>query len=130
MRRFKMIFAAILMCGLFVGCGGMASKDTTATTTIDTSETETTEQATATQAEEATEEQATEEQPMIDYTGKTTLIYIGHAGVKIVSKSGTVIYIDPAYQYKDDDYADAADVVCVTHGHDDHLPGDFVVQKP
>lgn len=88
------------------------------------------EQGIAKQTEEAPEAHGTEEQSSIDYTGKATLTYIGHAGVKIVSKNGTVIYIDPAYQYKDDDYADAADAICVTHGHDDHIPGDFVVQKP
>ena len=148
MRRFVMIIAFVLMCGAFAGCKDKASKETTATANTYTSETEITsqgteEQGTEAQTEEATEEQGiaeqteetpeahgTEEQSSIDYTGKATLTYIGHAGVKIVSKNGTVIYIDPAYQYKDDDYADAADAICVTHGHDDHIPGDFVVQKP
>ena len=148
MRRFVMIIAFVLMCGAFAGCKDKASKETTATANTYTSETEITsqgteEQGTEAQTEEASEEQGiakqteeapeahgTEEQSSIDYTGKATLTYIGHAGVKIVSKSGTVIYIDPAYQYKDDDYADAADAICVTHGHDDHIPGDFVVQKP
>lgn len=147
MRRFVMIIAFVLMCGAFAGCKDKASKETTATANTYTSETEITSQGTEAQTEEATEEQGiaeqteeqteeateahgTEEQSSIDYTGKATLTYIGHAGVKIVSKSGTVIYIDPAYQYKDDDYADAADAICVTHGHDDHIPGDFVVQKP
>lgn len=52
--------------------------------------------------------------------GKTTLTYIGHSAVKIVSKAGQVIYIDP--QYTNYDYSDDADFILVTHGHDDHKP--------
>lgn len=48
----------------------------------------------------------------------TTLTFIGHASLKIVSKNGTVIYIDPAYY--DYDYEDKADLILVTHRHDDH----------
>ena len=107
MRRFVMIIAFVLMCGAFAGCKDKASKETTATANTYTSEITsqgTEEQGTEAQTEEATEAHGTEEQSSIDYTGKATLTYIGHAGVKIVSKNGTVIYIDPAYQYKDDDY--------------------------
>lgn len=53
-------------------------------------------------------------------TGKTTLTYCGHAGIKIVGKDGTVIYVDPSYYTGD--YSDPADYVFVTHKHDDHLP--------
>lgn len=35
--------------------------------------------------------------PEVDYTGKTTLTFIGHASVKIVAKDGSVLYIDPNY---------------------------------
>lgn len=52
--------------------------------------------------------------------GTTTLTYIGHASVKIVSSDGTVIYIDP--NYNAGDYSDIADIVLVTHGHSDHTP--------
>ncbi|MDO5127571.1 MAG: MBL fold metallo-hydrolase, partial [Eubacteriales bacterium] len=52
--------------------------------------------------------------------GTTTLTYGGHATVKIVAADGTVIYVDP--NYRDADYSDAADIVLVTHGHDDHTP--------
>ena len=51
---------------------------------------------------------------------KTTLTYIGHASVKIVAQDGSVLYIDPNY-YKGD-YSDLADVILVTHQHDDHKP--------
>ena len=59
-------------------------------------------------------------EPQIDYTGKTTLTYIGHASVKIVAKDGSVLYIDP--NYYNGDYSDRADVILVTHQHEDHKP--------
>ncbi len=51
---------------------------------------------------------------------KTTLTYIGHASVKIVAQDGSVLYIDP--NYSQGDYSDLADVILVTHQHDDHKP--------
>lgn len=45
------------------------------------------------------------------------LTYLGHASVKIRTASGVVIYIDP---YFGDDYSEPADIILVTHGHDDH----------
>lgn len=51
---------------------------------------------------------------------KTTLTYIGHASVKISASDGSVLYIDPAYQW---DYKNnPADVILVTHSHEDHKP--------
>ena len=47
-----------------------------------------------------------------------TLTYMGHASVKIVSKEGDVVYIDPSYS--DGDYSETADVILVTHEHSDH----------
>ena len=47
-----------------------------------------------------------------------TLTYIGHASVKIKTKEGKVIYIDPAYD--DGDYSERADYILVTHEHADH----------
>lgn len=52
---------------------------------------------------------------------KTLLTFIGHASVKITAKDGTVLYIDPSfpeYDYKNN----PADIILVTHEHDDHLP--------
>ena len=58
-----------------------------------------------------------------DTKGKTTMTLIGHASVKIVSKDGTVIYIDPYYN---GDYTQKGDIVLVTHNHDDHNHVDLV----
>lgn len=131
MKKIKIILTAIMMCGLLAGCGKAAEETQTTTetaeqTTIEVTETATTEGVTE---EVTTEALTTEETPKIDYTGKTTLTYIGHAAVKLVSKDGVVIYIDPAYQLTDDAYTDEADIVLVTHGHDDHIPCDKLVKK-
>ena len=58
--------------------------------------------------------------PEIDYSGKTTLTFIGHASVKIVAKDGSVLYIDPNYYAGD--YSSPADAIIITHRHEDHLP--------
>lgn len=61
-----------------------------------------------------------------DAKGKTTMTLIGHASVKIVTKDGKVIYIDPFY---DGDYSQPADLVIVTHSRDDHNKVDLVKLK-
>lgn len=55
--------------------------------------------------------------------GVPILYYLGHASVKIKTSSGLVIYIDPAYG---DDYSEPADVVFVTHYHEDHYKLDKI----
>ena len=58
--------------------------------------------------------------------GKQTITWVGHGSWKFVTVNGTVIYIDPwivgnpACKITLDDTMDA-DIVCVTHGHDDHI---------
>lgn len=46
-----------------------------------------------------------------------TLNYLGHSSVKIKTSDGLVIYIDPAFG---EDYSEPADIVFITHFHDDH----------
>ena len=54
------------------------------------------------------------------------LIWIGHGSWKLVTANGTGLYLDPwikgnpACKSTMDDAMDA-DIVCVTHGHDDHI---------
>ncbi|MEC4184823.1 MBL fold metallo-hydrolase [Adlercreutzia sp. R21] len=52
--------------------------------------------------------------------------YMGQASVKIETPEGKVIYIDP---YAGDDYADAADLILVTHGHFDHNALDLIENR-
>lgn len=46
-----------------------------------------------------------------------TLTLIGHASIKIITSAGTVLYIDPYYP---GDYSEAADIILVSHEHQDH----------
>lgn len=52
-----------------------------------------------------------------DAKGKTTMTLIGHSSIKIKTKNGTAIYIDP---YAEGDYSEEANILLVTHDHDDH----------
>ena len=56
-----------------------------------------------------------------------TLTFIGHASVKLKTKDGKVIYIDP--QYPTGDFSEPADFVLVTHDHEDHVPNKNVARK-
>jgi len=49
---------------------------------------------------------------------KNKLTFIGHASLKIVSETGVVIYIDPAFT--GGDYSEKADIILITHHHGDH----------
>ncbi len=55
-----------------------------------------------------------------------TITWLGHGSWRMVTPSGTLVYLDPwiagnpACPITLDDI-DAADIVCVTHGHSDHL---------
>jgi len=45
------------------------------------------------------------------------LLYQGHGSLRIVTRGGKVIYIDP---YAGDGYDLAADLILISHGHQDH----------
>ena len=50
-------------------------------------------------------------------TENHTLLYQGHASLRITTQEGKVIYIDP---YAGEGYDVPADLILVTHGHSDH----------
>jgi L-ascorbate metabolism protein UlaG (beta-lactamase superfamily) len=49
--------------------------------------------------------------------GTATLLYQGHASLRITTPEGKTIYVDP---YAGDGYDTAADLILVTHMHSDH----------
>ena len=57
----------------------------------------------------------------------TTLLYQGHGSYRITASDGRVIYIDP---YAGDGYDKPADILLVSHQHDDHNQIGLVTQKP
>lgn len=120
----------IFVCGMLTGCGKskhvdvLESEPVAAAESV-VAESESTE---VPGSETMTSEIQTEElETTSESEPKTTLTFIGHASVKLKSKDGTVIYIDPKYYAGD--YDDKADYILVTHGHDDHQPNNKVRLK-
>ena len=56
---------------------------------------------------------------MTYYLTTPSLVFIGHASVKLKTSGGKVIYIDPFYPTKFN-YIEPADYILITHGHSDH----------
>lgn len=109
-KKTLLLFIAAL---LLTGCAGKNN----------TSEQTTKSESPATDAVvETTTEAPTEAPTAIGHTDNNTspfsMTYLGHASVKLVTKSGYVIYVDP-YQ-SPADYSQPADLILVTHGHNDH----------
>ena len=57
---------------------------------------------------------------------KNTLLYQGHASLRITASGGKVIYIDP---YAGDGYDVAADLILITHAHGDHDNPDMIKNR-
>ena len=54
------------------------------------------------------------------------LLYQGHGSLRIVTNEGKVIYIDP---YAGDGYELPADLILVTHGHQDHTAVNLIKNR-
>ena len=58
--------------------------------------------------------------------GESRLLFQGHGSLRIVTAEGKVIYIDP---YAGDGYDLPADLILITHGHQDHTAVDRIKNK-
>lgn len=56
----------------------------------------------------------------------TKLLYQGHGSIRLTSKDGIVIYVDP---YAGEGYDVPADIILVTHQHGDHNQINLVARK-
>lgn len=52
-------------------------------------------------------------------TSQDILKYLGHASLRITTREGKIIFVDP-YAGNDQDYEPAADLILITHDHYDH----------
>lgn len=124
MKKSRLILglASMMLCGVLVGCTGNNVNDKVADNEADSvaeAVSENMAQESDSQDVAASENAALESES--DLEGKTTITYIGHATVKIVTNDGTIIYIDP--NYSEWDYSsEPADYVFITHSHGDHQP--------
>ena len=57
----------------------------------------------------------------------TKFLYQGHASYRITAADGRVIYVDP---YAGSGYDKPADILLVTHQHEDHNKTELVTKKP
>jgi L-ascorbate metabolism protein UlaG (beta-lactamase superfamily) len=55
------------------------------------------------------------------------LLYQGHGSFRLTGKDGVVVYIDP---YAGTGYDVPADIILVSHQHDDHNQVNLITQKP
>lgn len=74
-------------------------------------------------AEKVVSKEQKTDKPNSDQKFIPTLYYLGHASVKIKTSRGLVIYIDPSYG---EDYSEPADIVLITHYHEDHYKLDKI----
>ena len=58
---------------------------------------------------------------------KGEILYQGHASMRIITKAGTVVYVDP---FAGEGYDVPADLILVTHEHYDHNAVDKPAHKP
>ncbi len=73
------------------------------------------------------EQQETESPQETEENGMSaTLLYQGHASVRIVTAEGKVIYIDP---FMGEGYDLPADLILMTHGHYDHTQDNLIASK-
>ena len=67
-----------------------------------------------------------EEQEDSEMSKAATLMYQGHASMRITTYDGNVIYIDP---FMGTGYDKAADLILITHSHYDHTQTDLIENK-
>lgn len=137
--RVKTLFAALVFALMLTACGATSDvqPETAGTSVADAEEVQTAvpEQNSQDAAEVVTSEdvEINEETPTpeaspepVEVIPMTKLLYQGHASFRITTKDGVVIYVDP---YAGEGYDTPADIILVTHKHNDHNDVELVTQK-
>lgn len=121
---FILATSTLMLCSCSSGQKTSSEKETTPT--VSESDSKNSEEATQTTTTTVTTTEATTTTALPD---SPYLTLIGHASVKIKTSDEKVIYIDPAYTKTDGAYDEPADLILVTHSHDDHNNVSLVTPK-
>ena len=133
----RLIIPLLMIIMLFCSCGdsqGSSSESTAGassssqSSSIDSSseasstETTTTSETTAATSETTT---TTAQAQITVNKDAPTLLYLGHASLRIVTEQGKVIYVDP---FAGSAYDAPADLILITHDHGDHT-GTYLIKN-
>lgn len=111
MKRIVSVILIIFLMTLFSACAGNELSDPN----ISLLNQEPNATVTESVSDSAPEQESTKPEDVSQDAAK--LLYMGQASIRITTKEGKVIYIDP---YAGDGYEPTADLILVTHSHYDH----------
>ena len=118
----KIMIPIIMVIMLFCGCGDSQSSSSESTagasSSADSSSQASSAETTTTETTTTSETTTTTAQTELTVNKDApTLMYLGHASLRIVTEQGKVIYVDP---YAGSAYDAPADLILITHAHGDH----------
>lgn len=109
---------AVMLTLTFSGCGAENGASE-----------ETTENSSQTESGGTDETTAGSDESKEEIKINNSILYQGHASLRITTPEGKVIYVDPSYGKEG--YDVPADLILITHSHDDHnKPGLIKTQNP
>ena len=118
----KIMIPIIMVIMLFCGCGDSQSSSSESTagasSSADSSSQASSAEKTTTETTTTSETTTTTAQTELTVNKDApTLMYLGHASLRIVTEQGKVIYVDP---YAGSAYDAPAALILITHAHGDH----------
>ena len=127
MKRMLLFLLTFVMAVSLAACGGGTPSTPSSAPSVSAAVTKPSEQKPASPSGESPK--PTEQKPSAKPASGTapTLTLIGQSSLKIKTAGGTVVYVDPYYQ--PGDYSEKADIILISHEHQDHNKLDLCSQK-